>query len=1022
MAITGLEEVRQMPGFTTILKAVLKSQIQHLVDQLARETQEESLVVATCLEDGTISHLGSELGKDFLEDSADMKSSFLGFCLKRKYRQMSSKDQGPNRSSESADSYVSSPMLELDYTSAQTSSPHPVTLCQVSSFGQGVVQLKQQELSHHGQQNSPGKIRISGKHRHEPYKGKGEQKNKTGSRQEQHKGGSTVQSEDLAVDYINASNNSSSLGEEDGNVSIKIEPLDESDKQLQEETAVDSDTRFPAHLSKGASTDPISGDTNSSPTNKVQTGDATKTIPYPSSVGMYSPSQESFNMENQFSEVIVKIETSVDMYDQEEETSSCSLDLAETKYEKMEQSICEIQSGKEKGIKETVTKPEECLFSEKKNSNGCGLASGNLQGATSDQTTGCTVDQTIVFTGDQNTIDNSNKSTACITEQTTADTSDQISKIELVCDEVTLDSICDQPLSEVISDMVGSISDQPLSDLICDKNTADMIQNCTVELDRLDNLWDMTDDIDNDPDYEEGSSAEDSESCAENSDSDEFSDSTERRDELQEFLPRSTYTKKTPVEIIDLRKASSEIMPCSRPFNEDDFDRCVNCPNIYTKKLSKNSNENSKIGRLYDKVHACFYCRNLKTNIQSHLLNKHGKKEDVSEIKQLQNREKMLQTEDCRTEVRKEIKRKQALLRNKGDDKHNNSICLLKQGELLLVRRRQVKFNSRLYGACPECREWMLLKVNYGKHIKVCPAKTIMSVSSAIVQSMIFKDHIKTNPSKELHEVFSSMLKDDIGYIALGDKLIIALGEAYFLNTYADKLKRKNYSSFRMRLAARLLNLIRKEIGDDNASMSDCMVVENVDIFAKCVLLACGKTNDEELKYPSVALKIVEDLKKMVAAKIAYAAKSRDFQAREEGKLFDDFLTNEWKAKVKNQAAELLKQRQLKKKDPLPDPQDIATLTKFLIENLETIKLDSDITVYRRVVLLTEARLLLYNRQRPGELESLDIETYKKRLASVNETDLSLRNQLTTLENKLMESRELELRGKVSFMYSSCNM
>ena len=43
------------------------------------------------------------------------------------------------------------------------------------------------------------------------------------------------------------------------------------------------------------------------------------------------------------------------------------------------------------------------------------------------------------------------------------------------------------------------------------------------------------------------------------------------------------------------------------------------------------------------------------------------------------------------------------------------------------------------------------------------------------------------------------------------------------------------------------------------------------------------------------------------------------------------------------------------------------------------------------------------------------IETYKKRSTGVNETDLSLRSELTKLEMKLLESQELVyLRGKVS--------
>ena len=54
------------------------------VQQLADQTGEESVILTASLSDGTLSHLGSESGKVFLEGHEDIKSQFLGFCLKSK--------------------------------------------------------------------------------------------------------------------------------------------------------------------------------------------------------------------------------------------------------------------------------------------------------------------------------------------------------------------------------------------------------------------------------------------------------------------------------------------------------------------------------------------------------------------------------------------------------------------------------------------------------------------------------------------------------------------------------------------------------------------------------------------------------------------------------------------------------------------------------------------------------------------------------------------------------------------------
>lgn len=200
---------------------------------------------------------------------------------------------------------------------------------------------------------------------------------------------------------------------------------------------------------------------------------------------------------------------------------------------------------------------------------------------------------------------------------------------------------------------------------------------------------------------------------------------------------------------------------------------------------------------------------------------------------------------------------------------------------------------------------------------------------------MIFKGQIGSNASPQLSEVFKSMKKDSTALTALEDKLIIALGEAHFFSNFGNEMKRKNYASFRMRLGAHLLKLFRNEIGNNKASMSECLAVENFDIFVKCALIMCGKKNEGELKHPSVALKLDEDLNKMVSAKIAFAAKSRNALVRKEGKLFASVLAREWRLKVKKQAVVLLQERQFNKNTALPDPKDITTLATFLINKLK---------------------------------------------------------------------------------------
>ena len=55
------------------------------IEQLCDHTGEESIILTASINDGTLSHLGSNMGKGFFEGRDEIKSQFLGYCLKSKY-------------------------------------------------------------------------------------------------------------------------------------------------------------------------------------------------------------------------------------------------------------------------------------------------------------------------------------------------------------------------------------------------------------------------------------------------------------------------------------------------------------------------------------------------------------------------------------------------------------------------------------------------------------------------------------------------------------------------------------------------------------------------------------------------------------------------------------------------------------------------------------------------------------------------------------------------------------------------
>ena len=51
------------------------------IEQLSDQTGEESIILTASINEGTLSHLGSNMGKGFFEGRDEIKSQFLGYCI-----------------------------------------------------------------------------------------------------------------------------------------------------------------------------------------------------------------------------------------------------------------------------------------------------------------------------------------------------------------------------------------------------------------------------------------------------------------------------------------------------------------------------------------------------------------------------------------------------------------------------------------------------------------------------------------------------------------------------------------------------------------------------------------------------------------------------------------------------------------------------------------------------------------------------------------------------------------------------
>ena len=123
--------------------------------------------------------------------------------------------------------------------------------------------------------------------------------------------------------------------------------------------------------------------------------------------------------------------------------------------------------------------------------------------------------------------------------------------------------------------------------------------------------------------------------------------------------------------------------------------------------------------------------------------------------------------------------------------------------------------------------------------------------------------------------------------------------------------------------------------------------------------------------HPSTALKVGYDLSRLASANLGFCIKSQDEKGKQEASEFLRLLQMEWGVKVSKLAQVTLDERHLNKLKELPLPDNSVKPSSYLINKIKELDLINPCeSSFREAVVLTEARLLLYNRRRPGELEN----------------------------------------------------
>ncbi|XP_052097913.1 uncharacterized protein LOC127732765 [Mytilus californianus] len=176
--------------------------------------------------------------------------------------------------------------------------------------------------------------------------------------------------------------------------------------------------------------------------------------------------------------------------------------------------------------------------------------------------------------------------------------------------------------------------------------------------------------------------------------------------------------------------------------------------------------------------------------------------------------------------------------------------------------------------------------------------------------------------------------------------------------------------------------------------------------------------DEDDLKSPSNAIKIKYDLTTMIKIKRNRLIKSTDKgddtkKGIEACNNVDILNKSEWGERVTKLARTILILRTFSQNKAIPSPEDVRKLNIHLITRLKDFQYKED--VYSSLCTIAQARLLLYNKRRSGEIDAMSLKDFNtNRKTELNDVDKSLIGDLSDLEMHLLSSQDLIItRGKV---------
>lgn len=380
-------------------------------------------------------------------------------------------------------------------------------------------------------------------------------------------------------------------------------------------------------------------------------------------------------------------------------------------------------------------------------------------------------------------------------------------------------------------------------------------------------------------------------------------------------------------------------------------------------------------------------------------------------------------------------KRRQAIfddLRKKGNFIYNqnvlrDSVFPVKVKSLLPVKRKSGGKESVCnHIICKVC-QGLYSRKTFHKHASLCGALQKndqdgcdideQPIRNSFVKTLGLEIHQGSEKASQLmkEKIFKILRKDEKGFVAIQDPLIVSVGSDFLASHCA--LKDRYNVTRKMRDAGYLLIKMREK-DHSILSFKDCFYPKQMDNLLSAVQEICGLDSEtgmvEIIGMPARLAWVIQESASKLLDEVICNPEYTDNRKEIMKTSLLDFMAvfkRRWKYTISTNAEISRKRKAMQKPVVMPDDDDIRIMNEKVaeLEELYYNDLKKTVTIenYERLCQITIAKMILFNRRRAGEVARAELEFYLNRPNNQNTMSPEILSQLTETEKITMKNLEV---------------